>query len=89
MRADVALKQAQDQVERALDAPAKLPVIRTFFDEATFTATHVVHDPQTLRAAIIDSVMDFDRSGSSMASSTGGNAAAPIPAALPAATMTV
>ncbi|HET6305848.1 MAG TPA: MBL fold metallo-hydrolase, partial [Rhodopila sp.] len=35
-------------------------VVRTFFDQATFTATHVVHDPATLRAAIIDSVLDFD-----------------------------
>lgn len=39
----------------------KTPVVRTFFDEATFTATHVVHDPATLRAAIIDSVLDFDQ----------------------------
>ena len=37
------------------------PVVRTFFDEATFTATHVVHDPATLRAAIIDPVLDFDQ----------------------------
>ncbi|MEJ2409999.1 MAG: MBL fold metallo-hydrolase [Novosphingobium sp.] len=37
------------------------PVVRTFFDEATFTATHVVHDPETKRAAIIDSVLDFDQ----------------------------
>jgi hypothetical protein len=36
-------------------------VIRTFFDEPTFTATHVVHDPVICRAAIIDSVMDFDQ----------------------------
>ena len=31
-----------------------------FFDEATHTVTHVVHDPATLRAAIIDSVLDYD-----------------------------
>ncbi|KTE23799.1 MULTISPECIES: MBL fold metallo-hydrolase [unclassified Sphingopyxis] len=37
------------------------PIVRTFFDEATFTATHVVHDPATRRAAIIDSVLDFDQ----------------------------
>ena len=36
------------------------PDIRTFFDEATFTATHVVWDPETKRAAIIDSVHDYD-----------------------------
>jgi glyoxylase-like metal-dependent hydrolase (beta-lactamase superfamily II) len=35
------------------------PVVRTFFDEATFTATYVVHDPATRRAAIIDPVLDF------------------------------
>ncbi|HEY9549963.1 MAG TPA: MBL fold metallo-hydrolase, partial [Kiloniellaceae bacterium] len=36
------------------------PGIKTFFDEATFTATHVVWDPGTRRAAIIDSVKDYD-----------------------------
>jgi glyoxylase-like metal-dependent hydrolase (beta-lactamase superfamily II) len=40
------------------------PVIKTVFDEATFTATHVVWDPETSKAAIIDSVKDYDpRSG--------------------------
>jgi glyoxylase-like metal-dependent hydrolase (beta-lactamase superfamily II) len=36
------------------------PVIRAFFDEVTFTVTYVVHDPVTRRAAIVDSVLDFD-----------------------------
>ncbi len=36
------------------------PIVKTFFDDATFTATHVVHDPATRAAAIIDSVLDFD-----------------------------
>jgi len=36
------------------------PVVRTFFDDATFTASHVVHDPATGAAAIIDSVLGFD-----------------------------
>lgn len=31
-----------------------------FFDEATFTASYVVHDPSTGRAAIIDPVLDYD-----------------------------
>ena len=35
-------------------------VIRSFFDEPTNTASYVVHDPVTRRAAIIDSVMDYD-----------------------------
>ena len=36
------------------------PVVRSFFDEPTFTASYVVHDPVTRAAAIIDSVLDFD-----------------------------
>ena len=36
------------------------PNVQTFFDEATYTATHVAWDPNTGHAAIIDSVKDFD-----------------------------
>lgn len=36
--------------------------IRSFFDPATFTVTHVVSDPGTGHAAIIDSVLDYDPS---------------------------
>lgn len=36
------------------------PHIQSFFDPDTFTVTHVVFDPGTLRAAIIDSVLDYD-----------------------------
>jgi len=36
------------------------PEIRTFFDQETFTASHVVIDPVSLSCAIIDSVLDFD-----------------------------
>lgn len=53
---DTALQQAIAQVKES-----SAPVVRTFFDEPTFTATHVVHDPATKRAAIIDSVADFDQ----------------------------
>ncbi len=34
--------------------------VHTVFDEDTFTATHIVSDPGTGKAAIIDSVLDFD-----------------------------
>lgn len=34
--------------------------VQSFFDEETFTATHVLSDPATGKAAIIDSVLDFD-----------------------------
>ena len=61
MHSDPQLKQAQDQVERALRGETRAPVVRTFFDEPTFTASHVVYDPETRAAAIVDSVMDFDQ----------------------------
>lgn len=57
---DQPLATAHAQV-LATRASGAVPVVTTFFDEATFTATHVVHDPATLRAAIIDPVLDFDQ----------------------------
>ena len=57
---ETALRQASEQVQETC-AAGTAPVVRTFFDEPTFTATHVVHDPATKRAAIIDSVADFDQ----------------------------
>jgi len=36
------------------------PTIRSFFDPATFTVTHVLSDSATRCAAIIDSVLDYD-----------------------------
>ncbi len=36
------------------------PVVKAFFDEATFTFSYVVHDPATKKAAIIDPVLDYD-----------------------------
>ncbi|MGE5517849.1 MAG: MBL fold metallo-hydrolase [Bacteroidota bacterium] len=36
------------------------PIVTTFFDEATFTATHVVEDPDTRRCAVVDPVLDYD-----------------------------
>lgn len=36
------------------------PDVETVFDEPTFTATHLVVDPATKAAAIIDPVLDFD-----------------------------
>ena len=59
--ADTHLWQATEQIERTLRREIGAPVVRTFFNEPTFTATHVVHDPATRRAAIVDSVMDFDQ----------------------------
>jgi glyoxylase-like metal-dependent hydrolase (beta-lactamase superfamily II) len=36
------------------------PEIASFFDPDTFTVTHIVSDPATTCAAIIDSVLDYD-----------------------------
>ncbi len=36
------------------------PTIHSFFDPATFTVSHVVSDRVTSRAAVIDSVLDYD-----------------------------
>ncbi len=36
------------------------PDVKAFFDEATFTISYVVSDPDTQKAAIIDSVLDYD-----------------------------
>jgi glyoxylase-like metal-dependent hydrolase (beta-lactamase superfamily II) len=44
----------------AASAGRGVPQVQSFFDEATFTATHLVSDPTTGKAAIIDSVLDFD-----------------------------
>ncbi len=57
---DKPLKAAIAQVEHGRST-GHMPVVKTFFDEPTFTATHVVHDPGTRRCAIIDSVADFDQ----------------------------
>ena len=59
---DAALEQAVDQIARALAGNISKPQVTTFFHEPTFTAAHVVTDPATRRAAIIDSVLDFDQS---------------------------
>ena len=37
------------------------PEVTAFFDEATFTVSYVVRDPNSRKAAIVDSVLDFDQ----------------------------
>lgn len=51
------IARASNQI---IAARTGVPVIKAFFDRATFTVSYVVHDPETRRAAIIDSVLDFD-----------------------------
>jgi glyoxylase-like metal-dependent hydrolase (beta-lactamase superfamily II) len=40
---------------------SKAPQVRAFFHQPTSTASYLVWDPATRRAAVIDSVLDFDQ----------------------------
>ncbi len=44
-----------------MTTPTPAPVVRAFFDRPTGSLQYVIHDPATLRAAIIDPVWNFDR----------------------------
>ncbi len=57
---DPALDIASEQARRAAFGEAPKPEVTSFFHEPTFTASHVVADPATGHAAIVDSVLDFD-----------------------------
>ena len=57
---DPARDHAADIVRAALADPAQRPLVKSFFDEATFTVSHVVRDPGSDVCAIIDSVLDYD-----------------------------
>lgn len=39
---------------------SRRPIVASFFDTATYTVSHIVSDPETRSAAVIDSVMDYD-----------------------------
>lgn len=57
---DEPLEAAHALIQRGIADPSARPSIAGFFDEATNTVSYVVHDPATGRAAIIDSVLDYD-----------------------------
>ncbi len=61
MTTDTNIIHAGEQVRAVLRGEIQTPHIKAFFDEPTFTATYVVHDPATKTAAIIDSVLNFDQ----------------------------
>lgn len=44
------------------------PLVHSFFDPATYTVSHVVVDPETHDAAIIDSVMDYEPNSGTLSS---------------------
>ena len=57
---DCALALAAETVLAARRGKSPTPDITSFFDPATFTASHVITDPASKAAAIVDSVLDFD-----------------------------
>jgi glyoxylase-like metal-dependent hydrolase (beta-lactamase superfamily II) len=59
MSNDVVIERAVDQVRRVMAGELRAPVVQGWFHEPTFTASYVVSDPVTKRAAIVDSVWDF------------------------------
>jgi glyoxylase-like metal-dependent hydrolase (beta-lactamase superfamily II) len=60
MTEDAPLQRAIALARSTIAGESPRPVVRGFFDEDTFTVSHVVHDPSTKRTAIIDSVWNFD-----------------------------
>jgi len=57
---DTPLQFAKSLVQRTLAGELPRPHIYTFFDEATYTASHVVQDPSRNACALIDTVLDFN-----------------------------
>lgn len=55
---DPTIEEAAGIADAAAGAPSAL--VRSFFDDDSFTVTHVISDPATGKAAIVDSVLDFD-----------------------------
>lgn len=61
MTNDTVIEQAIAQVRAVRAGEVRAPQVKAFFHEPTFTASYVVSDPVAKRAAIIDSVWDFDQ----------------------------
>lgn len=57
---DAALAHAGRLIDTALHDTSQQPVVRSFFDSATHTVSHVVREPHGPACAVIDSVLDFD-----------------------------
>lgn len=54
---DAALASATDQLRYTAKGAA---AVHAFFDPSTSTISYVVHDPATMRGAVIDSVLDYE-----------------------------
>ena len=58
---DNSIQRAIEQVESVLAGQLPAAQVKAFFDEPTFTVSYVVSDAATNKAAIIDSVWNFDQ----------------------------
>ena len=58
---DLLVQRATEQVEAVLARTLHAPQVKAFFDEPTFTVSYVVSDAARRKAAIIDSVWNFDQ----------------------------
>lgn len=58
---DTPLKAATAIVGRAFAKPALRPIVCSFFDPITASVTHVLHDPLSRVAMIVDPVLDYDQ----------------------------
>ncbi|MES2904322.1 MAG: MBL fold metallo-hydrolase [Pseudomonadota bacterium] len=58
---DLPIQRATGQVEAVLAGNLRAPQVKSFFDEPTFTVSYIVSDAATGKAAIIDSVWNFDQ----------------------------
>jgi glyoxylase-like metal-dependent hydrolase (beta-lactamase superfamily II) len=57
---DKTIERAEAIAREVIEGRTRAPVVEAFFDPETFTVSYVVHDPATLRAAIVDSVWNFN-----------------------------
>ena len=57
---DTGITAARKVVDACRSGNCGTPEVAAFFDEATYTVSYVVHDPETSQAAIVDSVLDYD-----------------------------
>ena len=58
---DSALSTAKMIISEAMSNASARPIVKSFFDTATYTVSHVVRDPNSQSCAIIDSVLDYDQ----------------------------
>jgi glyoxylase-like metal-dependent hydrolase (beta-lactamase superfamily II) len=60
MPVDHHLSNACELVRSAMAGATPRPIVTSFFDEATSTASYVVRDPGSDACSIVDSVLDYD-----------------------------